>query len=472
MGTLRSIDPASGETVWEGPQADPETARTAVAAARSAFPAWAATPLGTRVAHVRAFKAVLEARAAEFAETIARETGKPLWESSGEVASMIAKTELSIAAQAERAGERRANAAFGESILRHRPHGVMAVFGPYNFPGHLPNGHIVPALLAGNTVVFKPSELTPATAALTADAWADAGLPQGVLGLVQGGAETGKALAAADIDGLLFTGSAATGALLRRQFVDRPGVILALELGGNNPLIAWDGDISEAAALVVQSAFASSGQRCSCARRLIVPDTAFGRDLVDTVARLAGQLTIGAWSDRPEPYLGPLVSDAAARHARAQAQGLAGLGARCIVPLGEIAGRREAFVTPALFDVTGIDAPDQEIFAPLLQVSRVPDFAAALATANRTRFGLAAGLISEDDALWARFVGEIRAGVVNRNRPTTGASGSMPFGGLGESGNHRPSAWYAADYCAYPVASFEAVAAHGQAAELAQFLQP
>jgi len=468
---FQSIDPASGDLVWEGGAADAAEVHEALEQARRAFPRWASLSVEQRTAHVKEFRAVLEARAPAMAETISRETGKPLWESRAELASMAGKIDLSIAAQAERTGERRAATSFGQSVLRHRPHGVMAVFGPYNFPGHLPNGHIVPALLAGNAVVFKPSELAPATGEAMAEAWKAAGLPDGVFTAVQGGADTGKALADADIDGLLFTGSAATGALLRRQFADRPKVILALELGGNNPLVAWDGDVAEAAALVAQSAFITSGQRCSCARRLIVPDNEFGRTLIDAVADLAGQLRIGAWDDAPEPYMGPLVSGGAARKARSQADRLTSLGGRTLCPLGSVEDRSEAFVTPAIIEVTGIDAPDEEIFAPVLQVLRVADFDAALAGANRTRFGLAAGLISRDDALWARFVGEVRAGVINRNRPTTGASGGMPFGGLGESGNHRPSAWYAADYCAWPVASFEAEAARGSAGELSRFLR-
>ena len=195
MSVFQSIDPATGEVVWEGPQADAESVEAAVTRARAASRDWAATPLDTRIAHVRAFAAALERRKQPLAETISRETGKPLWESLAEVGTMIAKVEVSIRAQAERAGERRDATASGEAVLRHRPHGVMAVFGPYNFPGHLPNGHIVPALLAGNAVVFKPSELTPATGAATAGAWAEAGLPDGVFQVVQGGRDTGAALA-------------------------------------------------------------------------------------------------------------------------------------------------------------------------------------------------------------------------------------------------------------------------------------
>ena len=151
--------------------------------------------------------------------------------------------------------------------------------------------------------------------------------------------------------------------------------------------------------------------------------------------------------------MGPLISERAAGHALAAAGRIEG---NCLLEPGRVEGLSGAFVSPGVIDVTGLDIPDEEIFAPILQVRRVASFEEALAAANATRYGLSAGLVSENPALWDRFVARIRAGVVNLNRPTTGAAGTMPFGGLGASGNHRPSAYYAADYCAYPVASFEA----------------
>jgi succinylglutamic semialdehyde dehydrogenase len=466
MTQFDSINPANGEIVWSGEAADEAACALAVVTARQAFDGWAATSIDDRIALVRGYAAALKADVETIATAIARETGKILWEARTEVASMIGKVELSIAAHAERTGIREQDAPFGRAVLRHRPHGVMAVLGPYNFPGHLPNGHIVPALLAGNTIVFKPSEETPLTGALIGEAMRKAGLPDGVFTVLQGGRDTGAALIAQDIDGLLFTGSAAAGAYFARAFADRPKVILALELGGNNPLIAWDGDPAAVASIVVGSAFVTSGQRCSCARRLIVPEGAAGDAILSAVTALSDRLTIGAWNEQPEPFMGPLISPAAATRVAAQVEELVKRGALPLRPLEEMPGRSSAFLSPAILDVTGVDVPDEEIFGPVLQVRRVADFDAAILAANATRFGLSAGLISDDDALWEQFQRHIRAGVVNRNRPTTGAAGSMPFGGLGDSGNHRPSAYYAADYCAYPVASFEADRVIDQAQDL------
>jgi len=462
---MRSIDPATGQTIWEGEETAPETVPAIVARARTALPAWAGLRGEARIAILRRYADTLKARTEDIARDIARETGKPLWESRAELGSMIAKVAVSIAAQAERAGTRSADTAFGRAVLRHKPHGVMAVLGPYNFPGHLPNGHIVPALLAGNTVVFKPSEETPLTGQHMARALHDAGVPEHVFQIVQGGRDQGAALIDADIDGLLFTGSAATGAHFRRVMIERPHVILALELGGNNPLIAW-GAADASAAAIVQSAFVTTGQRCSCARRLIVPEGVEGNAIIEAVHTLASRLRIGAWDDPEEPYMGPLISPRAAQNALDAAAALKAQGAKPLLPFERLE-RSEGFVTPAIYDVTGIDVPDAEIFAPILQVIRVPDFDAAIAAANATSFGLSAGLLADDPALWQRFITESRAGVVNWNRPTTGAAANMPFGGLGKSGNHRPSAYYAADYCAYPVASFEADAIADLSAELA-----
>ena len=452
-----SFDPATEARVWRGNEASGAQVGAAVAAARAAFPDWADRPRDERIAAMKRYQAALKARAPAFSEAISRETGKALWETTAELGSMAGKVDLSIRAYDERTGERTSEMAFGTATLRHRPHGVAAVLGPFNFPGHLPNGHIVPALLAGDTVVFKPSEETPHAGQLIAECMQEADLPAGVFNLVQGGRDVGAALLDQKIDALMFTGSGAAGAHFRRKFADDPHVILALELGGNNPLVVWDAADAEAVAgIVVQSAFVTTGQRCSCARRLIVPEGAQGDAIVEAVNALVERLIFAPWDSTPEPYAGPLISQRAAEQALAALQQRINLGARVIRASGPVDNLPGAFVKPALIDVTGVDVPDEEMFAPFLSVTRVDSFEAAIEAANATRYGLSAGLVSDDPANWNRFIRRIRAGVVNFNRPTTGAAGDMPFGGLGASGNHRPSAWYAADYCAYPVASFEA----------------
>lgn len=446
-----SHDPVTGDKVWQGRAADPDDVAEAMAAARLAFPGWSRRPVEERVEIVRAFAKAIEKRGDELVRTISREMGKVTWDAKGELGTIIGKVEISVRAQAERAGGKEEKAAFGAMTLSHRAHGVLAVFGPFNFPGHLPNGHIVPALLAGNCVLFKPSEFTPGVGVIMVEAWEEAGLSAGVLNLLQGARETGAALLdAPGLNGVLFTGSAQTGALIHKKFAGHPDVLLALELGGNNPLIVWPPvDVKAAANLIVHSAFATSGQRCSCARRLIVPDNADGQAIIKAAADLAAKVSVGAADSAGDVFMGPLVNAHAADRAVKMEQGLVAMGGKVVLPVK----RDGAFVHPAIVDVTGLNVPDEELFGPLLQVYRVKDFDHALDTANATRFGLSAGLISDDPALWARVKNELRVGILNWNRPTTGASGAMPFGGPGLSGSLRPSAYYAADYVAYPVAT-------------------
>ncbi len=446
-----SLNPATGAVVWTGPAADADAVDRAATRARAAFPDWSRRPHDERAAVLRAFAARLGARQAELADQISREVGKPLWESLTEVRSMIGKIELSIDAHARRCGE----FGGGPAITRFRPHGVVAVLGPFNFPGHLPNGHIAPALLAGNTVLFKPSELAPGVAELTRECWREAGLPEDALIVIQGARAAGEALADhPGIDGVFFTGGSLAGRALAARFAARPGKILALELGGNNPLVVWNPfHLGAAALLVVQSAYLSAGQRCTCARRLILPDGMAGDDLLQHLGRLLANLRVGPATDRPEPFLGPLVSSAAAARVLAAQHSLLLAGALPLIPCRPLG---PALLSPGLIDVTGLpDLPDEEIFGPLLQVIRVKSFDDAIAEANRTAYGLAAGLLCDDPALYARFRAEIRAGIVNWNQPLTGASGAAPFGGVGASGNHRPSGYFAADYCSFPVASIE-----------------
>jgi len=455
--TFAVHDPSTGQQIWSGNAASAAEVDAACHAARTAFRGWAATTLDERIAACMRFRDLLKQQADDLALMICREVGKPLWEARTEVTSMANKIDISVQAYRARTGENSSTVPDGTATLHHRPHGVFAVFGPYNFPGHLPNGHIVPALIAGNTIVFKPSEYAPQTAIKTAALWIEAGLPAGVLNLVNGGRDTGEALSQhSQLDGLLFTGSYRTGALLHRQFAGQPGKMLALEMGGNNALVAWDvSNIDAAVHHIVFSAFVSAGQRCTCARRLIVEDSAAGLALIDRLVQMARKIEIGRFNRLPAPFMGPVISAAAATQLLQAQEMMAGRRGNVLLPMRQL-HEGTGFVSPGIVDVTGATGiPDEEWFGPLLQVTRVKDFDAAIAAANATEYGLAASLLADDRSLWERFSVEARAGVVNWNRPTTGAASTAPFGGIGKSGNHRPSAYYAADYCAYPVASIE-----------------
>ncbi len=452
-----AVDPATGQVSWQGHEATAAEVHAACEAAHSAFSAWAMTPLEQRIAICQRFRDLLKEHSEVLAGLISLEVGKPLWEARTEVSTMANKIDISVQSYHARTGQTQSKIADGDAVLRHRPHGVFAVYGPYNFPGHLPNGHIVPALIAGNTVVFKPSEYAPQTALKTAQLWQMAGLPKGVINLVNGARDTGVTLAKnALLDGLLFTGSCQTGVSLHRQFGGQPGKMLALEMGGNNPLVVWDvKDVDAAVHHAIFSAFVSGGQRCTCARRLIVQDNASGAAFLKRLVEVAGKLSIGKSDAEPAPFMGPVVSAKIAASLLQAYHALIAKGGSAMLEMKHLQ-THTGFVSAGIVDVTHASGiPDEEWFGPLLQVFRVKDFTQAMQVANNTQFGLAASLLSDDAALWQRFLLEARAGVVNWNRPTTGAASSAPFGGIGQSGNHRPSAYYAADYCAYPVASIE-----------------
>lgn len=456
---VTSIDPSDASQVWQANSATETQVDDAIKAARAAFPAWANRPMAERTEIIDRFAELVKQHTEEIALLISRETGKPIWETRTEVAAMIGKVGISKQAYDERTGTKSSDMPGAKAVLRHRPHGVVAVFGPYNFPGHLPNGHIVPALIAGNTIVFKPSEQAPAVSDLIIQLWQQAGIPAGVLNLVQGERNTGVALANhPEIDGLFFTGSPEVGHVLHDQFAGHPGKILALEMGGNNPLLVSEKtqDIRAAVYEIIQSAFLSAGQRCTCARRLLLPKGAHGDAILAALVTATKAIKVDRFDATPAPFMGPIVSAGAADALYQNYQKLVELGAKPVVEMTR-GDANTGFVTPGIVDATAMlpSLPDKEYFGPLLTVIRYDSMDGAMTQANNTKFGLSAGILSDDRAEYEWFLQHSRAGIINWNRQTTGASSAAPFGGTGASGNHRASAYYAADYCAYPVASIE-----------------
>ena len=451
---LISFEPATGEELWRGKYGDVDAI---VARARHAWPEWAAKPLANRIELVRRFANEVRKEQEEFAHLIARETGKPIWEARTEVEAVIAKVEISVRAYAERTGQKKLDSGLqGTAAVRHKPHGVMAVLGPYNFPAHLPNGHIIPAVIAGNAIILKPSEKTPAVGERLLLYMNRAGIPAALVQLLVGGPEEGKALVAhRDVDGVLFTGSAQVGIAINKKLATDPGKIVALEMGGNNPLVVWDTPkLPDVAALIVQSAFTTAGQRCTAARRLIVKSDIYD-DVMTELKKLVDRIIIGGPFDDPQPFMGPVIDNRTADQLVESFLYLLSNGGKPITHMRR-PDENLPFITPGIIDITAMtERPDVELFGPILQVIKVDEFDQAITEANNTRFGLSASLVGGTPQEYNRFWANIRAGIVNWNRPTNGASSAAPFGGIGYSGNHRPAAYYAADYCAHPVTSTE-----------------
>ena len=413
----QATNPVNNVPYWQGREASPDDINNAVIAAHQATQNWQTLSLDAREELLRVYAETLHTHSETITQTISLETGKPLWECRTEVQAMVQKIPISITAYLERCPQKQFPAGNREIHVKHHPHGVMAVLGPFNFPGHLPNGHIVPALLAGNTVVFKPSEHTPQTGLLMAQLWKEAGLPDGVLNLVFGGKDVGKALISHDlISGVCFTGSAAAGIEISQHIAATPWKILALEMGGNNPLIIIDWDDQDAVIdVILISAFQTTGQRCTCARRLILLDTAQNRNMVAHLTKRISALRIGAPDSQPEPFMGPVISAKAAAQIYARYREIMATGASSMVAIQDPNG--SAFLNPGLVDTTGLQISDDESFGPLLTLQWCANLDDAYTAAANTQYGLSAGLVAKERVHFETFTQRVPAGIYTYNCP-------------------------------------------------------
>ena len=448
--------PVDNTVTWSGSWATSQEVEDAVQRTSSSFKSWSRTTLEKRIELVKKYASFLQVHRAAIARTITLESGKPLWESDLEVLSAIAKVDNAIDAIRKRRWTTSEGAGSPYSAIRFNPLGMIVVLGPYNLPLHLPGAHIVPALLAGNTVLFKPSEKAPAVGDWMLRAWQSTDPPDFILECIHGAVDQAKwAVAAPETTGVLFTGSYAAGKQLHHQLAGRPECLLALEMGGNNPIVVDRIKCRQAAiAIFIQSAYITSGQRCTCARRLIVVNHSENAGFLEELSRSIAKIHVDNPLAASQPFMGTLVSNQAAENILLAQEELRANGATVLneAKASEVCG---AMLTPSLIVLQDQAASDVEHFGPLVTATLVQDFDEAIEVANRTKYGLAAGLLSDDPSAYHHFVSQIRAGIINWNSPTTGASGRLPFGGTGASGNHRPSGYFAADYCSYPVASIE-----------------
>ncbi|QDT03356.1 N-succinylglutamate 5-semialdehyde dehydrogenase [Rubripirellula lacrimiformis] len=462
--SISSFDSRTGQPLFAGDVTDWGQIAEVMRQAGVAADLWRRHPVDQRIQIVRRYGEILAEDRDKIRDLISGEVGKLPWDSAGEVSASIAKAELSIAAWQQRRSQQQVDDGSGpvRRIVRYRPLGVALVLGPFNFPLHLPGGQIIPALLAGNAVVFKPSEQATAVGQWMVQAWKRAGLPDHVLQMIVGGVET--AVAAIDsphVNGVFLTGSRAAGRAIHRQLSGRPGVLLALELGGNNPVVIDpSADPRVVAGLVSFSAFVSAGQRCTCARRAFFVEGRLGDQQIQALVDRTTQMRVGLCDDSPAAHVGPLISAAAATSLRETYQTLLDLGCSPLIPW-QASDRNPALVHPVILDATGIPESaeatlgEMEWFGPILVVQRTGNLDRAFSLAASTPYGLSAALLGGSEDVFQRFVDQVGAGVVNWNGPTTGAAGALPFGGLGDSGNHRPAGYYAIDFCSDPVASLQ-----------------
>ncbi len=429
----------------------------AVEAARRALPAWRRTSRQERESLLRRYQEEVRKEEDNFAQLIAREVGKAIWDSRGEAKALAGKVDLMLGEGAELTRDKVLEDLPG--AVRYRPQGVVSIIGPFNFPVHLPNGQLVPALLHGNTVVFKPSERTPNAAALLAKCIERAGFPKGVFNLVQGDGPSAARLAShPDIDAVLFTGSVAIGRKILEANLHNPGRMIALELGGKNPSIVLDdADIEWTARQIAFAAFASAGQRCTATSRIFATPGSIG-PLSDRLAELAKNLNVGHPLDVTS-FMGPMISEGS-RAALLEAQGRArAAGYQVIQEGGEftVEGKPGWYVRPSVHRAPSAQVrvegySHDELFGPDVAIYPVSSLEEAIAGANDTRFGLAASIFTKDEAAFEKASDEVRAGVFHWNQSTAGASGRLPFGGVGDSGNQRPAGITAGTLTVWPQA--------------------
>ncbi|HEX7999357.1 MAG TPA: aldehyde dehydrogenase family protein [Pyrinomonadaceae bacterium] len=439
--TVDNVNPANTDDVLGTiRQATREEARSAVEAASEAFRDWRSTPAPTRGRIVARAARLLEDEKENLAQLLTREEGKTIAESRGELQRSINVTEFC-------AGEaRRLN---GETIQSElpsnfaytikQPLGVVACVTPWNFPVAIPIWKIAPALVAGNTVVFKPASLTPATAVRIVEIFEEAGIPKGVLNLILGsGSEAGdEIIGHKAVRAVSFTGSNDVGIRLYEQ-VSRRGAKIQCEMGGKNPVVVLeDADLDLAVESTAQGAFGSSGQRCTAtSRAVVVNDVA--DEFVARIKRRAEGMRIGAGND-PQTEMGPSVDEGQFKTVLSYIDIGREDGAELICGGTRAEGDgldRGYFVRPTVFDrvTTDMRIAREEIFGPVLSVLRVKDFEEAMQAANDSEYGLSSSIFTNDAARIFRFVDEIETGMTHINSPTTGGEAHIPFGGIKATG--------------------------------------
>jgi succinylglutamic semialdehyde dehydrogenase len=453
--------PANLKDIVIRPLARFDHVERAVQAARKAYLPWAHLGVEKRKPYLMRLKEIFQARGGELAEILARETGKPLWETKTEVTAVVNKIDITLNHSLKLVADEEIKDVLPgiTGTVHYKARGVMAVVGPFNFPAHLPNGHIIPALISGNTVVFKPSDKTPTAGQWMAECYEKAEFPEGVFNLVQGKAEVGKRLVNHEsVDGVLFTGSYEVGLKIKQDTLTQFWKILALEMGGKNASVIWkDADLKKATFETLVGSFMTAGQRCSCTSRIILHKDI--RDqFIDQFYASAKKLKIGHWRD--EVFMGPLISsDSVEKFIRyqeiAKREGAESLMRGKALDL-EHPGY---YVTPSINIVKEFDPKSvyqkSEIFGPNVAIFTVDTIEEALAINNSSGFGLVMSIFTKDKALYDKALVEAQVGVLNWNRTTNGASSKLPFGGMNKSGNDRPSGNMAIQYCTVPVSSLQ-----------------
>jgi succinylglutamic semialdehyde dehydrogenase len=435
-----------------------------VDSALKGFKEWKTKTTEDRISYLRKYQEIILSKKDEIAQAIALETGKPLWEAHTEVSSITNKVDVTIKDSLPRIQNKTFDKILPETngFIYHRPIGPALIIGPFNFPCHLANGQIVAALLAGNSIIFKPSEKTCYSAQLLIECFEKANFPEGVINLIQGDGETGRRLLAEKaIKGVFFTGSKEVGLAILSSTHKDLSKLVALELGGkNSSILCKDTNIDYALLELLKSSFLTTGQRCT--KTAIIPiHESIKDEFISKFHQLAKKIII----DHPiefdkEPFMGPLVDQSAVENYLLFMGMAKREGVEEIMRGKQISKKFKGhYVSPSIHLSKTMDKKSHflmsEIFGPNCTFIPFKEIEEAIEIANSTEYGLVASVFTKDKSIFQKCLQEIEAGLINLNRSTIGASARLPFGGVKNSGNYRPASVATIDACVFQQASLE-----------------
>lgn len=419
---------------------------------QEAYSSWTRMSVKERVKKLRPLKQIIEQNKVQLSQIISRETGKALWESEGEVKALIGKVNFVLGEGLSRIEEKVIPQAQGR--IRFKSRGLLIVIGPFNFPMHLAFGQILPALVSGNTVIFKPSEKTPASGQKLTECFHKLNLPPGVFQMLQGGAKLSKQLCTHSLgNGVLFTGSFKVGQKIKESLVKDYSKILVLEMGGYNSTLIWDGsDRKQALSETLKGCFWTSGQRCSSTSQLIL-NKKISKDFIKDFVRLTKTVSVDHWSKNP--FMGALIDESAVKRFFDFQNEIKRRGGKILLEGKRLKDKKGYYISPGIYQMDFDENSSfgkQETFTPQLVIYESSDLNQAMEMINHSEYGLSLSVFAKDKKVREEIFHSAKVGLVNYNLSSVGASGYLPFGGLGKSGNDRPAGAFAFDFCVTPLA--------------------
>ncbi|WPU66094.1 aldehyde dehydrogenase family protein [Peredibacter starrii] len=434
-----------------------------IESAQKGFATWRKTSFEERIAFLKKYQEAVRARKDEISMALALEVGKPLWEAKTEAAALDSKVTVTITDSLERIKRETIKEVMpkidGHTV--YKPLGPCFVIGPFNFPCHLANGQILAALLAGNSVIFKPSEKTIYSAQLMMECFHAAGFPEGVINFINGTGHTaGKLTGDQRIRGVFFTGSKGVGQRIVENTYKDLSKLVALELGGkNSTIIHHDTNISHALPELLRACFLTSGQRCTSTSMILVHKK-IEQEFISQFKAVTERIRVGHPTSQPDPFMGPLIDE----HAEKLYFDFCNFGKQegaeeIVSPRKLDVGFQGYYVSPSIHYAKKPNLEgkfiQEEIFGPNCFFVPYEDIEEAIHIANCTQYGLAASVYTRDADIYNLCLRDIDAGLINLNRSTVGATARLPFGGVKNSGNHHPAAVSMIDHCVSTVASLE-----------------